>query len=737
MKIVATLTSQFGAKSGYTGRSVSRVETYAIDSALDTDADQFSLDIGDTKSELVELLKRDNEVRVSISAILPNKKIVPLLKGYADTIGLTQDGTLSLAGRDLSSAAIDDTAIPYNWHNARPKQIIMGQAKQRGFSRFNIVPITPITTLFTDGSESVWALWYRMVRLRQMWIWVDSNGTLNIDHLNYGSRITYYFGTAPNKNPSQQWIPINTAQAQKNIQGRVGQVWVFGDTGIKSFDPIKVVDNKISQWIKKPLNIVVGDSAITSRAKAIKQANEVIFEGTVGELEYTIEITDPGYVIQQNKVAFLNLPTMGISGEFFIVGVRMLGGNQGLVQQIRLREKKYALTQRMPSSPQLKDTTTNISPSGLGSQLGVRWGEFFVVAAKAWHGGWDFNLFLAALLAICQKESTFRNVRQNADIEYYPNPYHNVNPNYPGFGGTEKGAVLQWKKDFANNQNNPLNPFYPRAEIGVGPMQLTDVGAKRIADERFGVFDEYSGGRWDAASNIWAGAAWLVHKAQGLPQTEANLWFAIRAYNGSGQAAEAYLRVVRQSIVSTYQPQIKTLVKQTQSLPANSTKTDKQLDNNTPMEIRRIVNFAERQEGKAYRHATQGPDTYDCSGLVWAAYNAAGLSDAIGGRSSTTGWWNSGRGVPGAVNSGATSLFFVPKDQLKIGDMVFFDNYTSDEQPAHMGLFYGDGQMIVATHTGSTIQVQSISESGLTFMGGMRLAGIWPIGNTESPIHGG
>jgi cell wall-associated NlpC family hydrolase len=40
----------------------------------------------------------------------------------------------------------------------------------------------------------------------------------------------------------------------------------------------------------------------------------------------------------------------------------------------------------------------------------------------------------------------------------------------------------------------------------------------------------------------------------------------------------------------------------------------------------RAVAFALGQRGKPYRWGAQGPDAYDCSGLTWAAWRAAGVA---------------------------------------------------------------------------------------------------------------
>jgi cell wall-associated NlpC family hydrolase len=40
----------------------------------------------------------------------------------------------------------------------------------------------------------------------------------------------------------------------------------------------------------------------------------------------------------------------------------------------------------------------------------------------------------------------------------------------------------------------------------------------------------------------------------------------------------------------------------------------------------RAVAFALAQRGKPYRWGAQGPDAFDCSGLTWAAWRAAGVA---------------------------------------------------------------------------------------------------------------
>lgn len=735
MNIVATISTKWTGQRSYRGLPLSRVENYQIDSALDTDTDQFSVDIGDPTGSLLDMLRRDNEVRVSLSAMIRSAKPVPVLKGIADLVALREDGTISVQGRDMSSIAVDTTAPPVSLRAVQPHKLIAQRAHSLGISQVSVSSVNTIRSIFTDGSESEWDFWYRMVRRKQMWIWCGPAGTLHIDNLNYSDNPKYYFGTYDRQHgTSASWIPVKSVEIRKNTQTRVGEVWVFAETGKKALPVVKVDDPHIKEWIRKPLHIVTNDAAITNHAAAVKEANEEIFEGIVGSLEITITIADPGFVIQQNTNALLNLPQINYRGEFFIVGTQILNGSDGAVQTIRLRERKYALTRRVPKDPELADDQKNTSNASLGSALSVSghqdWGQFFVNAARELHGGWDFNLFLATILAIAQHESSFNNVREgnSGGPEWYPPPNDTTSsPSTHGDPNAEPD-LTQWRKNFANSAGNPLNPF--SREAGVGPMQLTTLSFKQLADKRGGTSDEYVGGRWVPEANIWVGAWALAQKLKGLPFDEQHFWLGVKAYNGSGPNADKYMRDIRALVKQTYLPQVSTAIEQAQTLPANSTKTIVALGS-SPDEIKKIINFAERQEGKPYQIGASGPDKYDCSGLVYAAYHAAGLSTRIGGRQTTWGYWAGGKGW-------GTLELVKEKAALLPGDMVFFNNYMREEQPGHMGIYYQNGQMIVAPRTGSYVQVQPITSSGLGFMGGMRLSGIWPVsGDSDLIYHGG
>ena len=111
------------------------------------------------------------------------------------------------------------------------------------------------------------------------------------------------------------------------------------------------------------------------------------------------------------------------------------------------------------------------------------------------------------------------------------------------------------------------------------------------------------------------------------------------------------------------------------------------------------VGAAMAEIGKPYVWAAAGPDAFDCSGLVMYAYAQVGVSLPH----SSYAMWNDG--VP------------VSEDQLEPGDLVFFDGL------GHVGMYIGGGQFVHAPHTGTTVQISSLSDGwySATYVGARRI----------------
>jgi peptidoglycan DL-endopeptidase CwlO len=113
----------------------------------------------------------------------------------------------------------------------------------------------------------------------------------------------------------------------------------------------------------------------------------------------------------------------------------------------------------------------------------------------------------------------------------------------------------------------------------------------------------------------------------------------------------------------------------------------------------RAVAFALAQRGKPYRWGAEGPQAFDCSGLTFAAYRAAGISIP--------------RTATGQLAGAGPRL---ARSRLRPGDLVFFA--TSGPTRRHVGLYLGRGRMVEAPNARSVVRVSSIDRPG--YLGAVR-----------------
>jgi hypothetical protein len=106
-------------------------------------------------------------------------------------------------------------------------------------------------------------------------------------------------------------------------------------------------------------------------------------------------------------------------------------------------------------------------------------------------------------------------------------------------------------------------------------------------------------------------------------------------------------------------------------------------------QLAQVVDFARQQIGDPYKWGAVGPDAFDCSGLVYAAYKFAGIPVA---RVTAAQFGKGGREVPMA--------------DAKPGQVVYIDEPGAVD---HVGIFIGNGQMIDAPTEGKPVGIHNIS----------------------------
>jgi cell wall-associated NlpC family hydrolase len=108
---------------------------------------------------------------------------------------------------------------------------------------------------------------------------------------------------------------------------------------------------------------------------------------------------------------------------------------------------------------------------------------------------------------------------------------------------------------------------------------------------------------------------------------------------------------------------------------------------------------------KPYVWGAQGPSSFDCSGLVYAAYKSAGLT-----------WPNWDR-LNAALYAGYTK--HVALTELQPGDLLFYSYKGTISTIHHMSIYAGGGMMWEANSTKTGLKYSNIySVKGLMPFGG-------------------
>ena len=102
-----------------------------------------------------------------------------------------------------------------------------------------------------------------------------------------------------------------------------------------------------------------------------------------------------------------------------------------------------------------------------------------------------------------------------------------------------------------------------------------------------------------------------------------------------------------------------------------------------------VLEFALAQVGKGYVLGASGPDRYDCSGFVLAAYAQAGIS------------------LPHYTRYQAARTRPVSLSQAQPGDLFFYFELGA----SHVAIYLGDGRMVHAANPRRGVVVGSINES--------------------------
>lgn len=113
-----------------------------------------------------------------------------------------------------------------------------------------------------------------------------------------------------------------------------------------------------------------------------------------------------------------------------------------------------------------------------------------------------------------------------------------------------------------------------------------------------------------------------------------------------------------------------------------------------------VVDFLMQFVGKVpYVWGGTSPSGFDCSGLMWYGYQHFGIN------------------IPRTSNAQIAALRSIPIGQAQIGDLVFFDS-DHNGRSDHVAIYAGNGNVLVADHTGTDIRVMPVTtEARITGVG--------------------
>jgi hypothetical protein len=108
------------------------------------------------------------------------------------------------------------------------------------------------------------------------------------------------------------------------------------------------------------------------------------------------------------------------------------------------------------------------------------------------------------------------------------------------------------------------------------------------------------------------------------------------------------------------------------------------------------VRYALAQLGKPYQWGAEGPDSFDCSGLVQTAYAKAGIA------------------LPRVSRQQYGAGKLVRLRALRAGDLLFYARDTSDRRTIyHVGMYVGAGRMVEAPNPRSPVRIAAARRPGM------------------------
>ena len=195
---------------------------------------------------------------------------------------------------------------------------------------------------------------------------------------------------------------------------------------------------------------------------------------------------------------------------------------------------------------------------------------------------------------------------------------------------------------------------------------------------------EMSGMRNAQTQQLLTDASELAGVEQQMQRTEDGVAALNSQLAAQKKSLGGLITTEKATLASLTVPQQQTVT--TNSIGAGGT-TTASYTGPTSSQADKAVAFAYAQLGKPYVFGATGSDSYDCSGLVQAAWAAAGVA------------------IPRTTFEDWDDLPHIPVSAMVPGDLIIYDG------EGHVAIYVGDGYIIDAPHTGAYVERVPYDES--------------------------
>ncbi|HEY1321994.1 MAG TPA: NlpC/P60 family protein [Streptosporangiaceae bacterium] len=191
------------------------------------------------------------------------------------------------------------------------------------------------------------------------------------------------------------------------------------------------------------------------------------------------------------------------------------------------------------------------------------------------------------------------------------------------------------------------------------------------------LLQEMSGNRTAQSRQLLADASQLAGVEQEMQRTEAGITGLKHQLTAHKSSLGKLIHTQKATLASLTVPQQQAV--QSNSIGSGGT-TSSTYTGPTSTQAQKAVAFAYAQLGKPYQWGATGPGSYDCSGLVQAAWASAGVS------------------IPRTTYAQWAALPHISTSALEPGDLLYFDGV------GHVAIYVGGGDIIDAPQTGQDVQ---------------------------------